>query len=150
MWMFAYVSNTNDHQESNWEFYIWRTYNFCRNIHRYWFIITAYESTILGFTGKNLPERFLQGSGKHAYQYLPFSAGQRNCAAEKCIHTVIKTIIITFVERVNIKIVNKVTNANKVMNGTVHILRSHHIPYDVMHTTFGMTSHHIPYDVRHI
>lgn len=97
-----------------------------------------------------LPERFLQGSGKHAYQYLPFSAGQRNCAAEKCIHTVIKTIIITFVERVKIKIVNKVTNANKVMNGTVHILRSHHIPYDVMHTTFGMTSHHIPYDVRHI
>ena len=68
--------------------------------------------------GKFMPERFLQGSGKHAYQYLPFSAGQRNCPAEKFIHTVIKTAIITFVERVKIKIVNKVNNANEVMNGT--------------------------------
>jgi cytochrome P450 len=55
-----------------------------------------------------LLETFLQGSGRHAYQYLSFPAGQRNCAADKCIHTVIKTVIITFVERVKIQIVNKV------------------------------------------
>jgi len=63
---------------------------------------------------KFMPERFIEGCGKHLYQYLPFSTGHRMCPAKKIMMTIIKTVVITFVERVKIKTVD---NANQELNG---------------------------------
>ena len=60
-----------------------------------------------------MPERFIDGSGKDLYQYLPFFTGHRMCPAKRFAMTMLKTIVITFVERVKIKTVR-----NQVMNGT--------------------------------
>ena len=64
---------------------------------------------------KFMPERFIEGCGKHLYQYLPFSTGHRMCPAKKFMMTMIKTVVITFVERVKIRTVN---NENQELNGT--------------------------------
>jgi cytochrome P450 len=64
---------------------------------------------------KFMPERFIEGYGKHLYQYLPFSTGHRMYPAKKFMMTMIKTVVITFVERVKIRTVN---NENQELNGT--------------------------------
>jgi cytochrome P450 len=45
-----------------------------------------------------MPERFIDGSGKDLYQYLPFFTGHRMCLAKKFAMTMLKTVVITFVE----------------------------------------------------
>jgi hypothetical protein len=57
------------------------------------------------YIDKFMPERFIEGCGKHLYQYLPFSTGHRMCPAKKFMMTMIKTVVITFVERVKIRTV---------------------------------------------
>ena len=68
------------------------------------------------FPDKFMPERFLDGTGKYLYQFLPFSTGPRMCPAKTLMVTIMKTFLITFIESVKIETAN--TNHNEV-----HILQ---------------------------
>ena len=48
---------------------------------------------------KFMPERFSTQSRRDAYTYLPFSAGPRICPGKNFIQVMIKTFLITFVEK---------------------------------------------------
>ena len=62
------------------------------------------------FPNKFIPDRFSKENKRNLYEFVPFSAGQRVCPSKNFIMTVMKTFVITFVERLDFDAVIPFTN----------------------------------------
>jgi len=61
-----------------------------------------------------MPERFSTGNQRNGYTYLPFSAGPRMCPGKHFILVMMKTFLITFIERLDFDTVTTTDDSQKI------------------------------------
>ena len=66
------------------------------------------------FPEKFMPERFSTGNQRNGYTYLPFSAGPRMCPGKHFILVMMKTFLITFIERLDFDTVITTDDSQKI------------------------------------